>query len=228
MTTVTSAVDTGLFRTQESAQQTQTAQESELGQQEFLTLMLEQIKNQDPFKPMENGDFLAQMAQFSTVNGITEMQGSLENMAAGFQSSQVLQASSLVGKNVLVPADEYNYKQGEALTGSVSLPAFAQGVTIEYLDPNGGLVAKQSLGQNDAGLVDFTFNGLDEDGNPIDDQPLILKASFFNGQEQESAITMVQSKVDSVSLSISGGASLAINNVGNKDLSQVVAIKDES
>lgn len=226
--TAISAADSGIFRTQESANKTQSSQESELGQQEFLTLMLEQIKNQDPFKPMENGDFLAQMAQFSTVSGITEMQGSLENMAAGFQSSQVLQASSLVGKDVLVPADEYEFKQENTLKGAVSLPAFAQGVTIEYFDPNGGLVAQQNLGTQQPGLVEFTFNGLDKEGQPIGDQPLFIKASFFNGQEQESVMTMIESRVDSVSLSVSGGASLAIENIGNKDLSQVVAIKDDA
>ncbi|MCK5881471.1 MAG: hypothetical protein KAG18_06310 [Sinobacterium sp.] len=226
--TAISAVDSGLFRTQESVQQQQAPKESELGQGEFLTLMLTQIKNQDPFKPMENGDFLAQMAQFSTVSGITEMQGSLENMAAGFQSSQVLQASSLVGKSVLVPADEYQFEQGDTLNGAVSLPTFAQGVTVEYFDPNGGLVAKQNLGTQQPGLVEFTFNGLDSEGKPIDNQSLIIKASFFNGQDQESVLTMVESRVDSVSLSASGGASLSIDRVGNKELSQIVAIKDDA
>ena len=55
--------------------------ENALAQQDFMQLMLTQMQHQDPFQPMENGEFLAQLAQFSTVNGITEMQASLQSLA---------------------------------------------------------------------------------------------------------------------------------------------------
>ena len=74
----------------------------ELGQAEFLELMTSQLKFQDPLKPMENGDFLAQMAQFGTVSGINDLNANFNSMAASFQSNQALQASTLVGRKVLV------------------------------------------------------------------------------------------------------------------------------
>ncbi|MBE0509915.1 MAG: flagellar hook assembly protein FlgD, partial [Gammaproteobacteria bacterium] len=75
----------------------------ELGQDEFMTLMLAQMKHQDPMNPMENGDFIAQLAQFRTVTGIDQLNNSFNGFSQTMQSSQALQASSLVGREVLVP-----------------------------------------------------------------------------------------------------------------------------
>ncbi len=220
-----SIVESGLFKTTESVQKAQSAQKKELGQDEFLMLMLEQIKNQDPFKPMENGDFLAQMAQFSTVNGITDMQTALEDMVAGFQSSQVLQASSLVGKQVVVPSDTFNYVEGTPIQASVDLPSYAQNVSVEFLNQNGALIKKVNLGEASAGELNFSFDGLDDSGQQIPSQKVEMRASFFNGVEQESLPTRVLEKVSGVSLS-QGGALLSVDNVGQMPLGDVVSIKE--
>ncbi len=79
---------------------------NKLGQAEFLELMVAQLKNQDPFKPLENGDFIAQMAQFSAVSGMDKLQSSFDTLAGSLQSNQALQASTLVGRSVLVPASQ--------------------------------------------------------------------------------------------------------------------------
>ena len=78
------------------------ASSDELGQDEFLTLMLTQLKHQDPFQPMENGEFIGQLAQFSTVSGIEQMQVALEDLSGSFVSNQTLEATRLVGKEVLI------------------------------------------------------------------------------------------------------------------------------
>ena len=80
------------------------APESEMGQADFLRLMTTQLQYQDPFKPMESGEFLGQIAQFSTVSGIQGMQESLDGLAAALSSNQTLQAASLVGRGVMVPS----------------------------------------------------------------------------------------------------------------------------
>ena len=72
-----------------------------LGQQDFLRLMVAQIQNQDPMQPQMNGEFLSQLAQFSTNDGVAKMQESLQQMATSLQSNQALQASALVGRKVL-------------------------------------------------------------------------------------------------------------------------------
>ena len=77
-----------------------------LGQKDFLRLMVAQVKNQDPMQPQANGEFLSQLAQFSTNDGVTKMQESLQQMASSLQSNQALQASALVGRKVLVNSDQ--------------------------------------------------------------------------------------------------------------------------
>ena len=79
---------------------------NELGKDQFLQLLVAQMNNQDPLSPQENGEFIAQLAQFSTVEGIDNLNGSMESLLSGYQSSQALQASSMVGRTVIVPTDQ--------------------------------------------------------------------------------------------------------------------------
>ena len=78
---------------------------NELGQEEFLMLMLTQLQNQDPTKPMEDGEFIAQMAQFTTVEELGGMSKSIENLASSLTSSSALQAATMVGRSVLVEGE---------------------------------------------------------------------------------------------------------------------------
>ncbi len=92
-----------------------------LGQDAFLELMLTQIKHQDPLSPMESGDFLSQIAQFGTVNGITELNKSFAALTSSLQSSQALQASTMVGNTVLVPGNISELVTGGQITGAIEL-----------------------------------------------------------------------------------------------------------
>ena len=74
-----------------------------LGQADFLKLMTTQLQNQDPFSPMDNGDFIAQMAQFSTVTGITEINNNLSNIGSKLEPNRVATAAQFLGHSVLVP-----------------------------------------------------------------------------------------------------------------------------
>ena len=84
-------IDTSNIFSQLGLNQTQETEKNpndKLGQAEFLELMTAQLKFQDPLKPMENGDFLGQMAQFGTVNGINELNAAFDSMSASFQSTR--------------------------------------------------------------------------------------------------------------------------------------------
>src|SRR5699024_3114867 len=83
-----------------------------LGQADFLRLMTEQLKNQDPLKPLDNNQFLGQLAQFSTVQGIDDMQSAMGSMASVMESDQTLRAASLVGREALVAADTVQLAAG--------------------------------------------------------------------------------------------------------------------
>ncbi len=98
-----------------------TKENDELGQAEFLELMTAQLRFQDPLEPMENGDFLGQIAQFGTVSGINELNTTFNSLNSSFQSNQALQASTLVGRKVLVPSEIGYLGATGGLSGSVEL-----------------------------------------------------------------------------------------------------------
>jgi len=105
-----------------------------LGQEAFLELMLTQIKNQDPLSPMESGDFLSQIAQFGTVNGITELNKSFAALTSSLQSSQALQASTLVGNTVLVPGDTSELVSGGQISGAIDLNSSTSNLVLNIFD----------------------------------------------------------------------------------------------
>jgi flagellar basal-body rod modification protein FlgD len=97
----------------------QTEPELELGQEQFLSLMITQLKNQDPFKPMESGEFLGQLAQFGTVSGLAGLQTSFDSLATSLVSNQALQAASLVGRSALVASSAITIGAGQSVEGAV-------------------------------------------------------------------------------------------------------------
>ena len=75
-----------------------------LGQADFMRLMTEQLANQDPLKPLSNSEFVAQLAQFSTVQGISDLNTTVNGFTASLTGDQVLKGASLVGHSVVVPS----------------------------------------------------------------------------------------------------------------------------
>jgi flagellar basal-body rod modification protein FlgD len=137
-----------------------------LGQEQFLKLMTAQMTHQDPTKPMQNGEFLSQMAQFGTVSGIQDLQQSFKNFAASISSDQALQAASLVGRMVSAPSDEGLLAAGGEIKGAVDLPASSSQVNLKILDPvTGDIIGIKSLGGHSAGSVPFVWDGVNNQGN---------------------------------------------------------------
>lgn len=136
----------------------------ELGQDQFLKLMTTQMTHQDPTKPMENGDFLAQMAQFSTVEGIGSLNDSFAEFSASITSGQALQASALVGQSVLVPSDKGIVSLDKNLTGEVVLKNSTDNLQISFQNTSGETVKTIQLGQQKEGNVSFDWDGLLDDG----------------------------------------------------------------
>ena len=92
----------------------QKASKDTLGQSDFLKLMTTQLQNQDPFAPMDNGDFIAQMAQFSTVTGIEEVNSSLKKLVEEFDQARIATASNLLGHAIknIKKGEEFSYDYG--------------------------------------------------------------------------------------------------------------------
>lgn len=193
----------------------------ELGQSDFLKLMTTQLQNQDPFKPMENGDFLAQIAQFSTVTGIEDLNKSFNDLGQSLVSNQALQASSLVGRQVMAPTGVAALQAGGSISGSVELPAASTEVTVNVYDQSGQVVRKLTLGPQASGAADFRWNGARDDGSFAEPGTYFINAEAIVGDRSEAVETLVASTVRSVTLSNSGGLLLDLDGVGTLDFNEV-------
>jgi len=197
-----------------------------LGQTEFLDLMVAQLKNQDPLEPMQNGDFIAQMAQFSSVSGLNKLQASFDTLANSLQSNQALQASTLVGRSVLVPSDKAIFNQTANVRGIIDLQQSTPNVSLSVMDANGELVKTISLGGHAAGEVPFVWDGTNNNGEKMPYGTYKLEATGQGPDNRFSVGTLVNAAVESVTIG-NGGQQLTLNlqDLGQVSFSQVREIK---
>ena len=203
----------------------QEAKRDNLGQSDFLTLMITQFQNQDPFEPMDNGEFLGQLAQFSTVNGIESLNDSFTGLSGSMQDNQALQAAGLVGHRVLAVTDIGHLGDTGSLKGAIELESSASEVQIDITDQNGALVQRLNLGQQPPGLVNFTWDGTDAKGDRAGTGHYQVSARVVRGTNIESAATVIESQIESVTLGqFGGGMSLNLEGGQSMPLGQVYQI----
>ena len=188
-----------------------------LGQEDFLTLMISQFQNQDPFEPMDNGEFLGQLAQFSTVNGISSLNSAFSGLAGSMQDNQALQAAGLVGRSVLAVSDVGSLNDGASLKGGLELESSAGNVQIDITNRSGELVQQLNLGQQPPGMVRFSWDGVDSSGKRADSGQYQVSARVIRGTSIESAPTVIEAEVQSVTLGQFGGG-LTQNLAGGQQM----------
>ncbi|HEY1027621.1 MAG TPA: flagellar hook assembly protein FlgD [Pseudomonas sp.] len=200
-----------------------TTKNNNLGKNEFLNLLVAQLNNQNPLEPQGNGEFIAQLAQFSQVEGIEKLNTSMGSMLSSFQSSQALQASSLVGRKVIVPSEKAVVDTSESFKASTLLPVSSSNVYVNIYDDAGALVKRVELGEQAAGNVSFIWDGKDADGNVVPPGTYKFEAQATYGSETKGLYTLLPANVDSVTL---GGSELMLNlaGLGSVPLSQVQVI----
>ena len=173
----------------------------ELGQAEFLKLMTTQLQHQNPMEPMENGDFIAQMAQFGTVSGIQGLQDSFKDFAASISSDQALQAASLVGRYVSAPSNSGLLSAGGEISGLVDLPGSSPQVNVKIIDPSTGEVVRNlRLGSQAKGKVPFQWDGMTD--NAVFANPGVYKVQIEAQLDNKNTLLQpeIKSKVESVTL----------------------------
>ncbi len=205
--------------------QQQQEDRSDLGQEDFLTLMITQFRNQDPFEPMDNGQFLGQLAQFSTVSGIDSLNGGFSSLAGALRDEQALQAANLVGRTVLAQADSGFFDGASPVGGAVELGAAAGSVQIDITDRSGQLIRTLNLGEQSAGTVRFDWDGRSPDGDVMPPGEYGITARVVRGQNVESVPAYLRAKVESVTLGqFGGGMTLNLAGGGNLSLNQIYQI----
>lgn len=196
-----------------------------LGQQDFLTLMVTQLQNQDPFQPMQSGQFLSQMAQFGTVSGIGDLQNSFSQLASSLTSNQGLQASTLVGHSVAVPSSQGILPAQGGMKAALDVPSGAADVAVDITDASGQVVKHMDLGAQAAGLTQFSWDGTTDSGTTAPPGSYTIKATASVGGQQTALSSYAIDTVASVTLDGSGqGPSLNLDALGAVPLSQVKQI----
>lgn len=137
-------------------------------QDRFLTLLVTQLKNQDPLNPMDNSQMTSQLAQISTVSGIDKLNATLNALVSSLGTSQSMQTADMIGKSVLVPGNQMTLSNGVSYAG-VNLKGDADQVTVKILDSAGNVVHTQRLGEQDAGVFNIGWDGTKDDGSKAAD-----------------------------------------------------------
>lgn len=199
--------------------------ESNSGESDFLKLLVAQLNNQNPLSPQENGEFLSQLAQFSTVEGVEKLNLTMENFSSSMLSSQALQATALVGRSVLIPSDVGRLESGAPLTGAIELPASTANLTLNIFNESGELVRQLPLGAQSAGNVRFSWDGFDNEGVAAPSGYYRVTADAYLGDDAEQVEARVNANVDSVTMGQSGGVILNLEGaLGTVALSDVLQI----
>ena len=190
------------------------ASSTSLGGTDFLTLMLAQLKNQDPTSPVDSNTFLTQLAQLSEVQGITSLNTSFSTLSSSLSSSQALQASSLLGHQALVNSSTATLAAGGTVTGAVNIPQTTSQVVLNVSDSSGALVSQINLGAQSAGLASFSWNGTTNTGSQAPAGTYTLSAQYAGATKNgTAATTLVNGTVESVSMG-AGSTGLTVNVAG--------------
>ena len=144
-----------------------TTQKKELDQESFLKLLTMQLSYQDPFKPVDNAQMLSQMTSMSTSQGISSLSTQMESLNSLMTSSQALQASALVGQNVLIPSNTGYLEKGSTLSGVIATGDGGSNVKVTVKDESGQVIREFAIEGDQKGNVAFEWNGKDKDGNEV-------------------------------------------------------------
>ena len=138
--------------------------DSSLGKDDFLQILVAQLQAQDPLAPMEGQEFASQLAQFSSLEQLTNVNGNLEASQAFDVAMSNNSAIALIGKNVDAPGNAVDLKSGEVETLSFSLDGDATDVSIDIFDSTGAKVSSIDLGAQSKGLREYVWSGTDSSG----------------------------------------------------------------
>jgi len=212
------------LRTYEDTNQAVGRSQGDLGQEDFLDLMVAQLRNQDPMKPMDNGDFLGQMAQFGTVSGIDELQKSFESFSSSISSGQALQAANLIGHQVLAETDVGSLAEGGTIEGIISIPSSSPSVSVSVYNEAGQVVRQVDLGSRSSGDVTFSWDGTDNNGNAMPAGSYRISAEALYEGNSEALAVSASSLVSSVTLNPNGGLSIGLDSGDTLEFSQIKQI----
>lgn len=199
-----------------------TASTIDTTQDRFMTLLVTQMKNQDPLNPLDNAEVTSQLAQLSTVTGIDKMNNTLETFMSSLQSSQSLQMANLIGHDVLVEGNDISFDGTGGYFG-IELPTNVDDLTITINDAAGNQIRQLTLGNQSEGIIPLSWDGYGDDGTQVAAGNYTFSVSANVGDDPIAANTLSLTQINSISAN-GTGIKLNLNNaesVTSADLKQI-------
>ena len=198
-----------------------------LTQADFFALLTKELANQDPTKPVDNNEMISQMTAFSTTDGVQKLNESFDSFSSSMTSSQALQASSLVGRSVLVEDNVFGMSEGEAVKGKLVSDEAASNVNIYVENIAGEIIQTVPVGNVAAGGFTFTWDGQTSKGEPATEGAYRFRiVGLVDGKASEIEAQTYR-KVDSVTLAGAGGnIMLNLNGGSAMALADVVEVSE--
>lgn len=215
-------VATGIGLTSSPATQSRMGR-ADLTSSDFLRLMTEQLKNQDPLKPLSNAEFVSQMAEMSTAQGVGDLETAMGAMAASINGDQALRGAALIGRNALIETDRLALGADADGALSASGVAAAPGaglITVDITSANGALVRRLQVQAQGAGDVAFQWDGTNAQGQAMAPGTYLMRASFGSGRDAQAVGTGTMAPIESVTLDPQGML-LNLRGLGTAPLSAI-------
>ena len=199
------------------------AKSDSLGQADFLLLMTTQLKNQDPLNPMDNAQMVSQLAQMSTVQGIEDLNKTVNGFSSSLTNDQILKGTALVGHQVLVPSAQWALDDNAQAKGAIAASGPGQ-LSVEVTDASGRVVRTLHLSTDSAGELPFHWDGKTDSGEQLAAGKFNLAARFTPaGGTATDVQTYIQAPVESVTIG-NDGLYLNLKNLGTTALDQVLRV----
>jgi flagellar basal-body rod modification protein FlgD len=210
-----------LFPTVATSTDTESLASTSLGQEDFLKLLITQLENQDPLNPQDSTEFTAQLAQFSSLEQLTNINTALSNLQTIVFSQNNASITSLLGKSVLSYGNEIPVVSGQSADIKYDLAQDASLVTVDIYDSSDNLVRTISPGSQSAGRQTVTFDGLDSSGNPLASGTYYYKVSATTLEGNSISATSYSSSgtitgisyQDGTAVLLSGNSSIPVANI---------------
>lgn len=203
---------------------TTTKNKSTLDQSDFLTLMTAQLKNQDPFNPVDNTQMIAQMAQMSSVTGIAQMNTTLSGIATKLGATSATDAMNYVGKTVLTQGSTAYARTTGGIAGAVELDGAATNVNVTITDAKGAVLKTVQLGAQSAGTTAYDWDGTTDAGASAGAGPFKVNVAADNNGATVTSRSLVWAPVESVSLPTGGDPTLTVTGLGSVKLTAIRSV----
>ncbi len=221
MTTVVPGYKNLLGQVEETPLVKQTGLSSKLGKDEFLKILLIQLQHQDPTNPMKDEDFIAQLAQFSSLEQLKNISEGIEDLSKNFKNYLIYSAASFIGKSVTADGSQISKENGAVTSIFYTLEDVASHVYVNIYDQNNNLIQSLDLGSKQPGTYEFKWDGIDFQGNKAPDgvYKVGIAAEGKNGEplfvktKVEGTITGISLDGDQIMLNLKDGRQINMNAI---------------